>query len=99
LFSGDHFRQALPRLFSKRLMRFRRIDALQTDAMLRVVCIEYRDRVAVSNAHHAAVEGLTAGRWRLPLRGLTLRPPGTADAEEKREGNQPNEPRRAFRVD
>ncbi len=80
-------------------MRFRRVDALQTDAMLRVICIENRDRVAVSNTNHAAVEGLTAGRWRLRRCSLALGLSGTADAEERREGNQADKSRRRLPVE
>ena len=82
-------------------MRFRRINAFQTDSMLCVSRIQHRDRVAISNANDAAVEGLAAG-W--PIYGLrrcslTLRLAGTTDAEDRRKGNQPYEPRRAPRVD
>ena len=46
-------------------MRFRRIDALQPNAMLSVCSIEHSDRVAVGNAHDAAGENLMPSR---PLR-------------------------------
>ena len=61
VFAEDHFRKAQSGLLAERLMRFGRVDSLESDAMLRVSGIKNRNRVAVSNCNHAAGESLRAG--------------------------------------
>ena len=60
VFAKDHFRKAQSGLLAERLMRFRRVDAFESDAMLRVRGIENRDRVAISDRNHATGQFLPA---------------------------------------
>ena len=80
-------------------MRFRRVNAFQTNAMLCVGGIQHRDRVAISDANDPAGEGLATGRRDgLRRRSLAFGLSGTANAEDRCESNQPNESGSARRV-